>query len=701
MTWEELTDLIAREIDRVRTKFGNEAIYGGSYGWGSAGRFHHAQSQVHRFLNVLGGYTRSVNTYSHAADEVVLPHLVGDREWFLRHIPRWSQVLEHTQFVLAFGGLPRRSVQVSPGGIGSHLNASWQDRCAEAGVEFAIVSPNRADTGEKLRNEWLAIRPGTDVALMLAMCHVLLTEDLYDRYFVDCCCVGFDDVAAYLTGDAADEAPKTPEWASVICDIPAEDIRRMARRLAGTRSIVSVTWSLQRQHHGEMAYWAGMTLAAMAGSMGLPGGGFVPGLSSMHSAWVGPRVSMAGALPQGKNPVGHRIPVARIADLLLRPGEEFDYDGVRARYPAIHLVYWVGGNPFHHAQNLNRLVRAWQQPDTIITHEPYWTSSAKHADIVVPVATSLEREDLALGSGDAWLVHNDAVAEPPPGIVTDYEVFGRICDRLGVEEEFTEGRDIGDWVREIYARTVRRCADAGIDLPDYRAFREAGAIELPLVWSGPVAFAELRESPEERPLATPSGRLELYSSRVAGFGYEDCPGQATWMEPAEWLGSPLAERFSLHLVSPQPDGKLHSQYDAGQESSRFKRHGRTVLWMHPADASSRGIDDGDIVEVWNDRGCCLAAAGLTADLRSGVVQLPTGSWYDPVDPGVPGSLDKHGNPNVLTSDLPTSRLAQGPAAHTCLVEVRPWSETPPPVTAYEPPRLITPSNNTDQPGSPR
>lgn len=334
--WDELVDLLAGEIARVRSTHGNEAIYGGSYGWGSAGRFHHTQSQVHRFLNVLGGCTRSRNTYSHAADEVVLPHLVGDREWFLRHLPRWSQILEHTRYVLAFGGLPRRSVQVSPGGVGAHQNAGWQDRCAEAGVQFTAVSPTRADTAPVLVADWLAVRPATDVALMLALCHVLLTDGTYDADFLQRGCVGSEVIFAYLLGDT-DGTAKTPEWAAEICDVPADAIRRTARRLVSTRSLVSVTWSLQRQHHGEMAYWAAVTLAAMSGSMGRPGGGFVPGLSSMHSAWVGPRVSMAAALPQGHNPVGYSIPVARIADLLLQPGAEYDYDGTRARYPDIRL----------------------------------------------------------------------------------------------------------------------------------------------------------------------------------------------------------------------------------------------------------------------------------------------------------------------------------------------------------------------------
>lgn len=125
VSFGEAINLVAGELDRIRRDFGNQAIFGGSYGWGSAGRFHHAQSQVHRFLNSIGGYTSSVNTYSHAADEVILPHIVGDRDWLLQSTPRWSQIAENTRLVLAFGGLPRRSVQVNPGGVGSHLNENW------------------------------------------------------------------------------------------------------------------------------------------------------------------------------------------------------------------------------------------------------------------------------------------------------------------------------------------------------------------------------------------------------------------------------------------------------------------------------------------------------------------------------------------------------------------------------------------------
>lgn len=685
--WDTAFQLIADDLERVRKSYSNEAIFGGSYGWGSAGRFHHAQSQVHRFLNTIGGYTRSVNTYSHAAEEVILPHLIGDRPWFQRYVPRWSEVAEHGEFVLAFGGLPRRSVQINPGGVGAHTNGQWQDQCAAAGVEFTVVTPTRSDTAETLNASWVPIRPNTDVALMLGMCHTLLESNDYDTYFVEHCCVGFEKVSAYLLGED-DGVIKNAVWAENITGVPSETIRQLAFRLRSVRSLVSVTWSLQRQHHGEMPYWAGLTLAAMAGSMGKKGGGFGTGYSSMHNSHVQDRQSIAAALPQGSNPVKAFIPVARISDLLLHPGEQFNYNGQTHTYPDIRLVYWIGGNPFHHHQDLNRLVRAWQRPETIIVHEPFWNPLAKFADIVLPAATSLEREDIAIGMGDRWLSYMEPAADPPEGVRSDYENFVEIADRMGLKEEFSESRSAKQWVAELYDRTIEKAGTKGFELPSFEEFKELKAIDLVMDSTGPTAFSELRAAPQRHPLKTPSGRVELYSSTIASFDYADCPGQAVWLEPAEWSGAEIAKKYPLHLISPQPDGKLHSQMDHGVESRRHKVGGRTVAILNTDDATQRGIVQDQVIRIFNDRGACLASAKLSNDLMSGVIQLPTGAWYNPEVPGEVGSLEKHGNPNVLTLDRGTSQLSQGPTSHTTVVEAEPFRDLPPAVTAFERPRVV-------------
>ena len=153
----------------------------------------------------------------------------------------------------------------------------------------------------------------------------------------------------------------------------------------------------------------------------------------------------------------------------------------------------------------------------------------------------------------------------------------------------------------------------------------------------------------------------------------------------EWLGSKLCERFPLHLLSNQPKTRLHSQYDHARTSRAGKISGREVLRMNPKDAEQRQIENGQIVRVFNDRGSCLAGAMISDDIRSGVVELPTGAWYDPEDPNLDGSLEVHGNPNTVTRDVGTSSLAQGPTAHSCLVQVEPYSGKTPDIKVFTQP----------------
>src|SRR5262249_10637405 len=150
---------------------------------------------------------------------------------------------------------------------------------------------------------------------------------------------------------------------------------------------------------------------------------------------------------------------------------------------------------------------------------------------------------------------------------------------------------------------------------------------LPEPTSSPPLFQAFRSDPAVHPLATPSGLIEIYSERIASFGYKNCPGHPTWMQPQEWLGAPAAKRFTLHLLSNQPRTKRHSQRDRGVNSRESNIGGREPIRMHPTDAASRGITDGAVVRVFNDRGACLAGARLSKHVVPGVVQLSTGAWY--------------------------------------------------------------------------
>jgi biotin/methionine sulfoxide reductase len=687
MPWDEALDLVAGELKRVKETYGNRSIFGGSYGWSSAGRFHHAQSQVKRFLNCYGGFVRHQDSYSLGAARVLMPHIVATMEELQAMHTGWDVLAEHCRLFVTFGGVPRKNAQINAGGATLHHVKRGLHAMRGKGVRFVNVTPTGDDIDTGGAVEWLAIRPNTDAAMMLALCHVLYTENLYDRAFLDRCTVGFDKFVPYLTG-ATDGQPKTPEWAEKICGIPAARIRSLARDMAATRTTVSIGWSLQRSHHGEQPFWALMTLACMLGQIGLPGGGFGVGygpvnlMGSAHPKYSGP------TLPQGVNPVREFIPVARFTDMLLHPGETFDYNGGRHAYPDIHLVYWAGGNPYHHHQDLNRLRQAWRKPDTIIFHEQFWTPAAKMADIVLPATISLERDDIGYGSREPYVIAMKKAREPLGEARDDYEIFQALARRLGVAEAHSGGRASSrEWLEYLYEESRAKSARAGVILPPFAQFWHDGLAEARGEPREPVMLAAFRADPEKNRLKTPSGKIEIYSETIASFGLDDCPPHAAWLEPIEWLGAKTARRYPLHMLSDQPADKLHSQLDHSPHSRSTKVKGRQPITIHPADAAARGIADGDLVRVFNDRGACLAAARLSDRIRRGVVRLSTGAWFDPADVGSNRPLEKHGNPNALTLDIGASKLSQGCIAQTCLIEVERFDGPVPPVTAHQPPAL--------------
>ncbi|HEX5165676.1 MAG TPA: molybdopterin-dependent oxidoreductase, partial [Thermomicrobiales bacterium] len=325
--WDTATELLAGELKRVYAEHGAPAIYGGSYGWASAGRFHHAQSQLHRFLNCLGGYTSSVGAYSHAAGSTILPHVIAPAPTFMFTGTHWRILAEQTDLFVAFGGMPLKNTNVTSGGVFRHRTRDFLQQAAERGAEFVLVGPQRDDLATFVNADWYPISPGTDVALMLALAHTLIVEGLHDRAFLDRYCVGFDRLERYILG-SDDGRPKSAEWAAELTEVAAGDIRALARRMAGKRVFITTTWSLQRAEFGEQPPWMAVALAAILGQIGLPGGGYGFGYGSSQ------RVGEGAALPglklptfgQGRNPVDSFIPVARIADMLHNPGAPFDYD---------------------------------------------------------------------------------------------------------------------------------------------------------------------------------------------------------------------------------------------------------------------------------------------------------------------------------------------------------------------------------------
>jgi biotin/methionine sulfoxide reductase len=687
VAWDEAIDLVANELIRVKRDHGNSSIFGGSYGWASAGRFHHARTQLQRLLDAFGGCTRQVLNYSYGAGMTILLHIIGNLDSVDGPLTTYDSIVANTELLVTFGGIPLKNIQIESGGVGDHATEQWLRRIKDSGIKIVMLSPIRDDMPDFLEVEWLKPRPNTDAAIMLGLAHTLVAENLYNRAFLDRYTVGFERFRAYLMGES-DGVAKDAHWAAEISALDAKTILELARRMARSRTMIAPSWSIQRSDHGEQPFWMAIVLAAMLGQIGLPGGGFGFGYGSTAAMGYPRRTMPVPNLRAGRAAINSYIPVSRLTDMLLHPGQAYDFNGQKLHYPDIKLVYWAGGNPFHHHQDLNRLIDAWRRPETIVVHETWWTATARHADIILPATTTLERNDIGVCSRDRFIFAMQKAINPVGEARSDFDILVELAQRLGVRDAFSEGRDEMGWLEHLYDRARQGAAEHGVELPNFETFWRAGHVEI----SPPdVPFDMLgafRVDPEANPLKTPSGKIEIFSEKIASFGYDDCPGHPVWLDPIEWLGSTLVKSYPLHLISSQPKTRLHSQLDGGRVSQASKIKGREPILLNPDDAAARDIHENDVVRVFNSRGACLAGAVLTEKIRPGVVMLSTGAWYDPLEPGRVGTLDRHGNPNVLTIDKGASKLSQATIAQSCLVQIERYRGELPAINIAKPPTVI-------------
>ena len=656
LSWEDAIELAANELIRVKNDFGNEAIFGGSYGWASAGRFHHSQSQLHRFLNSIGGYVSSYASYSTGAAQAIIPHVLGLNfhkvTW--GEINSWKLIEKHTDNLIIFGGVNPKNSQVSMGGSTEHDVSNHFKNFKQLQKNMVSISPQQDDSPKE--TTWLPIIPGTDMALMLAIAYVLETEKLANKMFLNTHSSGYELFKKYFLGEDGHSA-KTPEWASEETGIDASTIRTLARNMASGRTLICVSWSLQRARYGEHPFWMACVLAAMLGQIGLPGGGVGFGYGAIGNVGKTAKRMQGPLFEQGQNPISDFIPVSRISDMLLNPGGPYNFNGEKRIYPDIKLVYWCGGNPFHHHQDLNRLNKAWQYPETIIVNEPWWTATAQRADIVFPATTQFERSDIGWAKGDPYIFYMPQMI-PPVGLAkNDYDIFTALSKKLNCQEKFTENQSSEEWIEGIYDKFYKQARSQGINVADLETLKEKNfeRMSIDLGEEDHVPFKAFRDDPLTNPLGTPSGKIEIYSEKIAKFNYPEIPGYPIFNKPF------LNQKFPLRLLSPQPHDKLHSQLQVAAEDKT--KH--AILVMNPQDAKERGISEGELIKIWNSRGSCLATLEIRETIIPGVISLATGSWFSPTKEG----LDISGNPNVLTADTGTSDLGQGSAAHNIEVEV--------------------------------
>ena len=648
-SWGEALDLAAESIRRVKQGYGNDSLFI-LPGSGHQGLLR-GNILARRLLALYGGY---LDYYGNYSTNCITP--ASEATYGTTETGNSLSDLGNARLIVMWAA----NWAWTFAGVGAPF---YLKQAKEAGARIVYVDPMYTDTAVAFADDWIPIIPGTDNAMMAAMAHVMIAEGLQDQAFLDRYCVGFDEAhlppgappgssyRSYLLGEA-DGVAKTPAWAESITGVPAERIARLAREYATTKpAALLLGWGPQRTAYGEQPPRGGMVLAAMTGNVGISGG------SAAGTGSCGRQVRLASMAVE--NPVKASIPVFLWTDAIFRGTEMGAADGIRGverLQSNIKLILNFQGNLLiNQHSNTNRTARLLRNPkdvEFILVADQFLTPSARFADVVFPAVTWMEREDVASGNG--WSEHAlflNKVIEPMGEARTDYWALSRLAERLGIGVEFTEGRDEQAWLRQLLAQS-------GID---YETFRRVGRHQ-PEADEPHVAFADFHRDPEAYPLNTPSGKIEIYSQVAAAFGNPtEIPAVPKYVEPWEGRTDPLREKYPLQLLTPHPRYRTHSIFGNVPWLAEISTE---AVFINPADAKPRGIENGDQVRVWNDRGTVAIPAWVTERIMPGVVAIQQGLWYQPQEDGV----DVGGCGNTLTSSRPTP-WAKGNPQHTSLVQV--------------------------------
>ncbi len=650
ISWDEALDTVAGEMKRVKETYGQAAITLVV----SAGDivFLH-DGQIYMFLlSMFGGYSHFWGTFSFEGG--LFAEYITYGNTYTRST---RDDLLNSRLIIMWGWNPADSIQDTP--------TSWiLAEARKAGVKIVAVDPRFTDSAATFADQWIPIRPGTDAAMLIAMAFVMIKENLQDQRFLDTYTTGFSQFKDYVLG-VEDGIPKTPAWAETITGVPAATIEQLAREYAAVKPAALIAGiSPGRTAYGEQYHRAAMTLTAMTGNIGVPGGSAAgrsfAAMLSLPFQTVGmsidpvPNPLVVDAPPRKFAPraafddpfwgsvtaIG-QVNRTQVADAILK--------GRAGGYPTDYkFLYLLNSNAVATYCNSNKMAEALKSLEFMVTHEQFMTPTAKFADIVLPANTFLERNDVTLGEGVPVYCYQNKVIESLDESRSHLEIAVGLAKRLGISEYWGKTED------ELLRQVV-----AGTEIPDYDAFKEKAIHRMKLP-EPHVAFKKEIDDPVNNPFPTPSGKIEIFSQEVADWNNPEIPPIPKYIETWESRNDPLAEKYPLQLVTSHFKRRAHTQFDNIPWLAELYPH---AMLINSVDARRRGIKDGDQVMVFNDRGKLLIRAKVGETIVPGVVDIPAGGWYDPDEEGV----DRGGCCNVLTKD------AMSPAGAFCtnttLVEV--------------------------------
>ncbi|WP_378953651.1 DMSO/selenate family reductase complex A subunit [Pelosinus sp. sgz500959] len=656
ISWAEALDSIADHTKRIMGKYGPEAIYL-QYATGNAGKTSE-EVWMKRLLALYGGYLDYYGTYSSACTNAATPYTYGTvntgnsrEDWV------------NSKLIILMGFNPAATIH------GTNT-AYYLKKAKAAGAKIICIDPLYSDTAAALADQWIPIRPTTDSALLDAMAYVMITENLQDQQFLDTYCLGFDEghmpagipkgnsYKSYILGTGMDLIPKTPIWAEQLTGISRDVIIQLAREYALTKPGALIQgFGPQRHAYGEQPPRSGAALAAMTGNIGIKGG-WASGCGSPC------RKQYIGSIPV-PNPCKAAIsmymwPLAIQNGMQL--GKKEGVRGVDKLSANIKLIFNMGGNCLinqHSDTNgTAKLLADDSLAEFIVVSDHFLTASAKFADILLPADNFMEREDIVApwSHGDYVLFMNKAV-ETVDECRNGYDWIGDLAEKLGLKDEFTQGKTLDDWLRFIVDET--RKENPGF--PAYEEFKEKGVYD----WEyeePAIAFKEQIEDPKGHPFSTPSGKIEFFSARLWELNQPDVvPAIPKYISAWEGPEDPLYGQYPLQCIGHHIKRRVHSMFDNNDWMEDAEKQ---ELWISGYDAEKRGIKNGEEVLVYNVRGKVILPAKVTPRIMPGVVSVPQGGWWSPDKEGI----DRRGCINTLTKYQPTP-LAFANPQHTNLVEV--------------------------------